>query len=551
LANKEIMQHGQYNFGKEKLSFAGGITYSDFSDLKMGKHGPDDYLRKEYIKRINNEDISKQNSDSRKQVHTAYSQLNLLQKIRLKTSDKSEILYNFQYSETSNIPRYDRLIQYSGDQLKYAQWYYGPQKLQFHSLQYENKKEIAFYNDVRFNASYQKYQESRHSRKVNSNSLKNRTENLDIFTINLDANKEFTKNTQLYYGSEYTHNSLDSKGFNRDIITKEKTDISSRYPDDSKYSSLAFYTKMTWKINKKLSLNSGLRYSHIWINSNLDNTFYDFPFESLDLSTGALNGGVGITYQTVNKWLIKVNSTTGFRAPNIDDIGKVFDSEPGKVVVPNNNLKAEYIYNFETNISKNFNDIIHIDFGLFYSFLDNAMVRKDYTFDNEDTIIYDGVESQVQAIVNADQAKVWGSHITAIVKMSDQFSLQSNLSFTKGEYKDGSPLRHAPPLFGNANLTYKRGQFTSKLLFEYNGKISYKNLANTEKDKAYLYAKDKNGNPYSPAWAILSLQNRFKLTKHLNASVDVENILNKRYRAYSSGICGAGRSFNLGFSLTL
>ena len=34
----------------------------------------------------------------------------------------------------------------------------------------------------------------------------------------------------------------------------------------------------------------------------------------------------------------------GFRAPNIDDIGKVFDSEPGSVVVPNVHLKPEYAY---------------------------------------------------------------------------------------------------------------------------------------------------------------------------------------------------------------
>ena len=36
-ANKEIMNHANYNFGKAKLAFAGSVSHSDFSDLKMAK----------------------------------------------------------------------------------------------------------------------------------------------------------------------------------------------------------------------------------------------------------------------------------------------------------------------------------------------------------------------------------------------------------------------------------------------------------------------------------------------------------------------------------
>ena len=51
----------------------------------------------------------------------------------------------------------------------------------------------------------------------------------------------------------------------------------------------------------------------------------------------------------------KFNLSTAFRAPNIDDIGKVFDSEPGSVVVPNNDLKPEYAYGGELGLTLNFN----------------------------------------------------------------------------------------------------------------------------------------------------------------------------------------------------
>ena len=35
---------------------------------------------------------------------------------------------NFQYSTSSDIPRFDRLDEQSGGTLKFAEWYYGPQK---------------------------------------------------------------------------------------------------------------------------------------------------------------------------------------------------------------------------------------------------------------------------------------------------------------------------------------------------------------------------------------------------------------------------------------
>nr|WP_320118723.1 TonB-dependent receptor [uncultured Marinifilum sp.] len=550
-ANNEIMNHANYNFGKEKLSFAGSISYSDFGDQKMGNHGPDDYLRNEYVIRKNGLDQIIGNSDAENQVQTGYNQFNTVQKVRYKASSNLELLYGFHYTTSSNIPRYDRLTQYKDENLKYAEWYYGPQKLQLHNLQINSSKKNKFYDSFKINTAYQNYEESRHDRKFGSNSKRNRSEKLDIYSFNVDAEKKITSKTHFFYGSEWTHNKLNSEGYSNDITTKESEEIASRYPNNSKYSSLAFYSNLKWKLNEKWTLNTGIRYSHIWINSQLDNRFYDFPFEKLDLSTGSLNGGIGIAHQSESGWGLKINATSGFRAPNIDDIGKVFDSEPGKVVVPNKNLKPEYIYNFEFNISKNFAQILFTEFNVFYSFLDQAMVRGNYSFNDNNTIIYDGVESEVQAIVNADNAKIWGFNLNTILKINNHFSANGNINLTYGEYKDGSPVRHVPPLFSTLDLKYKSKQLSCKLELEYNGEISYKNLANTEKDKAYIYAKDKNGNPYSPNWLILNWENSYKLNNKLNLNFSVENIFNKRYRPYSSGISAMGRNFVLGFSYSL
>ena len=45
--------------------------------------------------------------------------------------------------------------------------------------------------------------------------------------------------------------------------------------------------------------------------------------------------------------------STGFRAPNIDDLSKVFESAKGMVIVPNADLKPEKTINYELGITKN------------------------------------------------------------------------------------------------------------------------------------------------------------------------------------------------------
>src|SRR5690606_17449109 len=104
------------------------------------------------------------------------------------------------------------------------------------------------------------------------------------------------------------------------------------------------------------------------------------PFAALDMGSGAFNGSIGMVYQPTSSVNIHAGFSTGFRAPNVDDAGKIFDSEPGSVVVPNPNLKPEYVYNGELGISKVFGKVLKVDLTGFYTHLDKALVRRDFRF---------------------------------------------------------------------------------------------------------------------------------------------------------------------------
>lgn len=108
-ANNENTVHADVNIGRENWAFRTGVTYSDFGDLRMGEHGPDDYLRQDYVERQNGTDVMVLNPDPLVQRPTGYDQINLLQKIKYMPSKDWDFNLGLVYSGTSDFPRFDRL----------------------------------------------------------------------------------------------------------------------------------------------------------------------------------------------------------------------------------------------------------------------------------------------------------------------------------------------------------------------------------------------------------------------------------------------------------
>ena len=106
-------------------------------------------------------------------------------------------------------------------------------------------------------------------------------------------------------------------------------------------------------------------------------------------------------------------------------------------------------------------------------------------------------------------------------------------------------LRHAAPLFGSTHLVWHKHKIKIDLFSRYNGEIAFQDLAVSERNKAYLYATDGNGNPYSPSWYTLNLAGQFQFNDDWLVNAAVENLTDQRYRTYSSGIAAAGRNFIL------
>ncbi len=553
-ANKENTLHVDINLGKKKWASLTSVSYNNFEDLTMGSNGPDAYLRNNYVSTTNNSDALVGNDNPRKQVPTGYDQLNLMQKIMHKPNNNWNFHMGLFYSETSDYSRYDRLIRPSEDGLglRSAEWYYGPQKWFMGNVQVNKKGKGKFYDGLKITTAYQYFEESRHDRDFQDPILFSTKEMVNALSTNIDFENKKIGDLRLYYGAEYVYNYVNSEGSQKNINTNVSAIGASRYPDGSSWQTVAGYLNGEYKAKPNLALLSGLRYSHVWIDADFDNTFYTFPFDDANLSTGALTGSLGFSWFPKANLQITFNGSTGFRSPNIDDVGKVFDSEPGSVVVPNPDLEPEYAYNVELGIQKNFKDKFFFKGATFYTYLVDALVRRDYLFNGQSQIVYNGEMSNVQAMQNAAKAYVYGFEFGIEAFISENLSVVSNLTLTEGieEEEDGTdtPARHVAPTFGDFHLIWRNQNLKADLFLNYNGEIANYDLATTEQNKSFLYAKDSNGLPFSPSWYTLNFRGQYNLTNSFKISGSVENMTNQLYRTYSSGISAPGTNLILGVS---
>lgn len=552
-ANKENTGHFHANVGGKKWAAVTSISANKYDHLRMGTYGSDDYLMPYYVDRINNTDVVFENKDPQLQIPSDYSQINMMQKLRWQPNASWDLQYGFHYSETSGYSRYDRHTRIKNDAPRYAQWDYGPQIWAMNNLSITHSESNSFYDQFTLRVAQQYFEESRIDRSLHDTLQNNTIEKVDAYSINTDFVKKWSNIHEFFYGLEYILNDVESAAFTRDIFTNEQNTSGPRYPQ-SKWASYAIYATNHFQLTENLMLQTGLRYNHFTLDSEFDTDHYNLAFSEAHVNKDALTGNVGATYRPNNNWIIKGNLSSGFRAPNVDDMGKMFDSEESSVTVPNPDLEAEYAYNADLGIAHVFNEWLKIDVAGFYTVLQNALVRRNFTINGLDSIMYNGEMSQVQAIQNAAVATVYGVQAGLEMNLPAGFGLTSDFNFQKGEEEldDGtkSPSRHASPWFGITRLIYRAQNLQMQLYTQYSGEVKYKDLAVEEQGKPYLYAKDANGNPYAPAWYTLNIKALYRVNDNFQITAGLENITDRRYRPYSSGIAAAGRNFILSVRAT-
>ena len=441
--NEEVTTSLSAELSFKKWASFTSFTKSLFGDLKMGKnrnHGFKDWgLVPFYSKNIAQNYFANPtiNTDPNLQRNSGYEQTDFLQKLYIPLSQKSDLTFNLQYSTSSNIPRFDRLTELKSGTLKFAEWYYGPQERFLASTQLSINPEKKWLNSGTFTVSYQNIKESRVQRKFNDLKRLYRNEEVDVYSLNGDFSVPLAndKNRNLSYGFEVAYNDVKSSSEGKIIAPSSNKivglvgdfKVQSRFPDGgSSYTSSAVYTDYRQDINAKSTLNTGIRFTNTKLKASwIDQAFIALPNTAIELNNTALTATIGYVYKPTKDWKLNTVISSGFRSPNIDDVGKIREKN-SDVTLPNVALKPEFAYNAEVGVLKFFNQRkFSVGFNTYYTLLDNYITRAA----NGNTIIYDGEVGNVVTNINKGTAYITGFTANYFGRLNNNFKTSSLLDF--------------------------------------------------------------------------------------------------------------------------
>ncbi len=550
--DQSLTSNLNFSVGQKKWGMLGSYTNSMFNDYDMGRnraHGYTDWgLQPRYVDQFEGKDSSFINPDPSRQLNVGYTQHDALAKLYFQPSEQINYTLNFQYSTSTNINRYDKLAEVRDGNLRFAEWYYGPQNRLLGSFKTNFTPNKKWLNSGSAILAYQRIDEDRINRSFNSTERFFGMEDVDVWSFNLDLNKLIDSARVLYYGLEVQYNDARSTAYFENINTLERTSAITRYPDgENSYLSSGLYIEYKQQFNPRLLMTTGLRYSFINAHSTFEDTsLIVLPFESVDIMSGAPSGSFGLNYQPDGRTVIKPSLSTGFRAPNIDDYGKVFENS-GRTVIPNNNLKPEYALNAEVSFERILGKRrFTIGGAVYYTHLINAIVREDFSVNGVDSIFYDGEMTKIQANVNTNNAYIFGVNVFAKIKLNQRFNFFGTYNYTRGwDITDDAPLAHISPDFGKLELNYKHKKINTSVYSYYNFK---KPVSEYGGGSDNLEEATVDG---TPAWWTLNYKLSIDILEQLKGQFYATNILDYHYRQFSSAISAPGRSFKLGVVLSL
>ena len=545
---RRVHSHLSYSNGNN-LAGLTSVSISSFSDLRTGSRRNSDYPtwgeRLFYVEPgTNGADLVRINEDPNLQVGTGYNQFDVLQKVIYKVNQGIKLGLNIQFSNSSNIPRYDFLTELRDTLPRYAEWYYGPQGRFLVSPNIEITKTTKIYDKALFNVSYQHIDESRISRDFGSEWFNGQFENLNIYGSNIDFKKKITPRVNLEYGGSYYLNTLTSKAEEYTLEENQRPTLT-RYPSNgSNLQQSGIYGNVRLDLIPELLLwNIGLRASNQRTNFSFSEndpiawpTYY---YSNINNSNSSLVWMTGLNLNT-KPWEIKLLAGSSFRAPNVDDLAKV-RVKSDEITVPNPELNPEKVLNGELNIGYK-SKKMSFGFSGFYSQINDIIVRRDFTLpDGSPTYIINDDTLQVTANLNDNQGTVFGLSILTKYKFSEVLSMEGSLNYTVGNSKGGDniekPLDHIPPLYGKVELLYTKNKWEGSLNLLYNGFKPIEEYGGSADNPEY--ALDIG----TPAWQTINLYNSYQLSDHWRIKVALENILDQHYRPFASGVSAPGRNF--------
>ena len=444
---------------------------------------------------------------------TGYEEHNLQVQYRLKLGDHWTLENLIQQNVQDNVPVYHKiqLENFALNEMTMQSY-----RRAYSRLSYQGNKN--WLQSAELTASFQESIEQRALQKKGSTTLRKEEDQVRTLGFIGQIKSEFIPGLHSMTGVEYYADGV--RSYRQDLNTKT-TSLRALYPDNSRYTtasafSLHEYAYRSWQVH------AGLRYQHT------SALLPDTTVGNSTISLGALVYDGGISYALSPSFTVFASIASGFRAPNLDDLGSLGIVD-FRYEQPAYQLKPEYSFTKNLGFRVQSNRY-RAEWSAFHTSLTNLITRIKTA---EIIQAYPVYRKE-----NVDQAYLYGFEWSQTLDLGERLKLGNSISYVYGQNQSqNEPMRRIPPFNGNLSLNYQVEKGNIALLW----------IFADRQDR--LSAGDKADNRMNPGgtagWGILQLQANYKVTHHIQLGMQGVNLGDVPYRMHGSGIDGMGRSLHL------
>lgn len=407
-----------------------------------------------------------------------------------------------------NVPLYHRVALEN-----FSYYQFNPQERQLSYLKMEGKFSNPILSTISFTASSQLNKEKRsYYRNGNANRF---IEDDQVKTVGLtlDVLSTINKNWSANSGIEFYSDKVNSS--KQQIAIASGTSLNQRglYPNGARMQNFSLYSLHHLAVGK-FNLEAGVRYNALQI---------DVDTALVKPSSFVMNAA--LLYQLNKNQSIYASYSTGYRAPNIDDMGTLglvdFRYEvPAYGLAPEKSYNTEIGYKVQTKSVK-------FAIAFYYMHLTNIINRVQvpgqqiggynvYIKENNQESYIKGIEYDLQFTI------------------AKNLFISSNGSYSFGQNTSrGEPMRRIPPMNGRTFLEWKPSKLQYTLEYIYASKQS--RLAQGDKDDNRIPIGG------TPGFGVMNVHLATSLFG-IKMRTGMVNIFNTDYRMHGSGINGMGRN---------
>ena len=456
------------------------------------------------------------------QAPSGYREKNYDIKAKVKLSSTQEITFSTQNTIQRDIPIYHKIVL---ENFKINQVDKQVHNLNYLKYRYANNSKVI--SEILVTLSQQRSIENRSNQKNNATLLRKERDTIHSTGITAEIIVKPTKNWTSNTGVDIYSDLVNSN--TTETNTSANTQIQKRglYPNGSIYNNNSLFNIHYLNLGK-LSVIAGIRYNF------LDIRISDTTLGNVTLKPSALVTNYGINYQLNKNNFIFGSISTGYRAPNIDDLGTLGIVD-FRYEIPSYNLKPEK--------SKN------IELGYKYNSIKTNFTVSVFQMNLKDVIARIIVDGQVingynvYTKKNIESSYIKGTEISVSHQINNHFAFQTNATYTYGQnVTKNEPMRRMPPFFGQNTLSWHSKNKTVAIRHQFAGKQT--RLAKGDIDD------NRIGVLGTAQWNTIQIDASIRW-KHLEINASAINILNQKYKTHGSGVYGMGRAFGVSVSWKL